>query len=154
MEIRFLTDCREFIPAIACLQQMEMYKIPSNRNLLKAIKKFEIRSKKRDGLPLTLVAFMDTLPVGSICLIDRELDSHTHLSPWIAPLFVSSHYRNRGIGKSLMEEAERLASSLGHKEIFLFTDAAREYYEKLNWETIETVYPTGKPTSFLMKKIV
>ncbi|PSP02598.1 MAG: hypothetical protein BRC47_07420 [Cyanobacteria bacterium QS_7_48_42] len=38
----------------------------------------------RNSLPLTLVAFLDTLPVGSVSLVNCDLDSHSHLKPWLA----------------------------------------------------------------------
>lgn len=154
MEIKYLADCPELIRTIACLQQMEMYKIPMNRNFSKAIEKFQIRSESRDKLPLTLVAFLDTLPVGSISILENELETHLNFSPWIATLFVSSHYRNRGIGKRLLVEAEKVITRLGHREVYLFTDDASNYYERLNWKKIETVHPVGKPISVIMKKTI
>jgi predicted N-acetyltransferase YhbS len=152
VEIKLLADCVEVIPAVACLQQMEMYSMRTNRNFKQAIEKFEHRSVHRNKLPISLVAFEDTLPVGSVSLIEHELESHKHLSPWVATLFVSSQYRNQGIGKSLMEEVEKIALEMGYDTLYLFTDKASEYYLKMNWISIENVTPKGKPASVLMQK--
>jgi predicted N-acetyltransferase YhbS len=152
VKIKLLADCPEVIPAVACLQQMEMYSILSNRNFKKAVAKFESRSVHRNKLPITFVAFEDTLPVGSVSLIEHELDSHNHLFPWVATLFVSSQYRNQGIGKRLMEEIESRALEMGYGTLYLFTDKASEYYLKMNWVPIETVTPKGKPVSIIMQK--
>ncbi|SFS77500.1 GNAT family N-acetyltransferase [Paenibacillus sp. BC26] len=152
MDIKVLSECAELIPAIACIQQMEM-RIPQNRNYQQAVAKFTQRSLNNNCLPLALVAIEDSLPVGSVSLIENELYSHSHLSPWVATLFVSSHYRGKGIGLRLMQEIELVASkSLGFKRLFLYTDSAAEYYRKINWQVVEVVKPQGRPESVLMSK--
>lgn len=85
MEIQFLADRPEIIPAIACLHQLEM-KLGAKSNYQRTIKRFSDRLN-RTKLPLALVAFADTLPVGSASLVESDSPhpNYSHLTPWQDP---------------------------------------------------------------------
>jgi predicted N-acetyltransferase YhbS len=87
------------------------------------------------------VAVEDTIPVGSVSLLENQLNTHPNRKLWIASLIVLEQYRGRGIGDALMRKAELSAVSLGYNSIFLFTHTAQSYYEKRGWEIVDTVEP-------------
>lgn len=102
---------------------------------------------------MTLVAVEDTIPVGSVTLLENQLESYSNLAPWIASIFVLAQYRGRGIGSRLMREVERFASSVGYNSIYLFTHTAKSYYEARGWHAIGTVEPPDvRYTSVVMSK--
>jgi predicted N-acetyltransferase YhbS len=128
MEIQFLADCPEVIPALACLHQLEM-KLGANSNYRKTVEKF-YRRCNRNSLPLSLVAFVDTLPIGIASLIECDLPSHSHLKPWLASLFVATPYQRRGIGYQLMQQIESIATKIGYQQLYLYTWTAEKYYHQ------------------------
>jgi len=150
MEIQFLADCPEVIPAIACLHQLEM-KLGVESNYQGSIDKFQQRCN-RDSLPLSLVAFVDTLLIGSASLVECDLPSHLHLQPWLASLFVATSYQRRGIGCQLMQQIESIAKNIGYQQLYLYTWTAEKYYYQLGWRAIDTVQSEGRPHSIVMQK--
>lgn len=151
MRIDYLADHPEWIHVIAFMHQLEMRK-PSERNFDWSIQQFSQRTN-RQFLPLALVAVEDTIPVGSVTLLENQLKSHSNLTPWVASLFVIEQYRGRRIGDRLMREAELLAVSMGYDSLFLFTHTAQSYYERRGWDTIDTVEPPDVPyASVIMSK--
>lgn len=149
VDIQFLADCPAVIPAIACLHQLELG-MGKGSNYCRTLERFRLRLN-RDSLPLTLVAFGDTLPVGSASLVKCDLDSHPHLEPWLASLFVATTYRNLGIGRCLIQEIEAIAAQ-AYQHLYLYTWTRTEYYRKLGWTVIDTARPEGFPESVVMQK--
>ncbi|MCP5781392.1 GNAT family N-acetyltransferase, partial [Klebsiella pneumoniae] len=60
------------------------------------------------------VALVSGFPSGLVLLIDNDLDSHAHLTPWLASLYVDPAFRNKGVGKQLIAAAENAARDQGH----------------------------------------
>lgn len=153
MKIDYLADRSEWIHLLAFMHQLEM-RTANERNFEWSIQRFAERTN-RHSLPLALVAVEDTIPVGSVSLLEQQLRSHSSFTPWVASLFVLEQYRNRGIGDRLMRELEIIASSMGHKSLFLFTHTAKGYYEKRGWQTIDTVQPPDvRFSSVVMSKVL
>ena len=71
-------------------------------------------------------------------LIDNDLDSHAHLTPWLASLYVDPAFRNKGIGKQLIAAAENAARDQGHSELYLYTDKP-DYYRAAGWQHHEAL---------------
>ena len=139
MEIQFIADRPEIIPAIACLHQLEM-KLGAKSNYQRTIKRFSDRLN-RTKLPLALVAFVDTLPVGSVSLVDCDLPQYPHLTPWLGSLFVATPYQKQGIGYQLIQQIEQIAAKMGYQHLYLFTWTAQAYYQKQGWTVIDTTVP-------------
>ncbi|MBC6417641.1 MAG: GNAT family N-acetyltransferase [Prochloron sp. SP5CPC1] len=144
MDIQLLADCPEVIPAIACLHQIEM-KLESRADYKRTVKQFQ-NQLNRDTLPLTLVAFVDTIPIGSVSLVESELPSHAHLSPWVGSLFVASAYQGRGIGHCLMEKITTMGYQMGYRQLHLYTPVPA-YFAKSGWTVIDTAQPEEYPKS-------
>ncbi len=139
MEIAYLADHPDWVPVVALMHQLTM-RMPSERNYDHSLQMFAARGN-RDKLPIALVAIEDSIPVGSVSLVQRQLNVGDACSPWLAGLFVLAEYRKRGVADALMREAEQLAVALGHHRLYLFTHTAELYYRKRDWENIGTVHP-------------
>jgi GNAT superfamily N-acetyltransferase len=59
------------------------------------------REARMSGCPCAWVAFVDEAPVGSVSLIEHNMDTRRELTPWLAALFVLPSHRGRGIGTAL-----------------------------------------------------
>lgn len=128
----------------------------SERTLQKDIKKFEI-SINKDKAPLTIVYIEEkrNVPVamGSIWLNDSQRwPDH---NPWITGIYVHEDCRNQGLAKSIMNNLETIAKSIGIPEIYLTASAATALYENLEYDVLEKreapETPTGVQTLFSKK---
>lgn len=88
-------------------------------------------------MPIRLVAVSDGKCVGTVTFIDNDFPGKTY-TPWLGGLYVDVPYRNRGIGRSLIERVKQIAKDMGYNEVYLGTDNAGQYYKRLGWECVET----------------
>ncbi|HTU75790.1 MAG TPA: GNAT family N-acetyltransferase [Trebonia sp.] len=63
----------------------------------------------------------------------------TGLTPWIKGLYVIPSGRRQGIGGILVRRCEAWAASLGHQDLYLYTErysAGLARHERLSWRAI------------------
>ncbi|MEJ2571247.1 MAG: GNAT family N-acetyltransferase [Anaerolineales bacterium] len=113
---------------------------------------------KRSGktsIPLTLVALDQKIPIGSVSLVEHDLDSRPDLSPWVASVVVRSDYQRQGAGTALMRRIETEAVKLGIKKLYLFTPDMEVFYRTLNWVTIgQEIFKKRFEVTLMEKKIL
>lgn len=85
------------------------------------------KSSSCDAIPLSLLAFADDKPIGTINLIENDDEKRTHLRPWLAALYVQPNARHHGVGSALVYELARRAAALGIGELYLGTDNSGFY---------------------------
>ena len=83
---------------------------------------------KHDQIPLSLVAWVDQQPVGTISLIENDDSDRPHLRPWLAALYVDPPFRRIGVGSRLVNGLKQRAASMGIEAMFLGTDQP-EFYQ-------------------------
>lgn len=92
-----------------------------------------------DGLPVVLAAMEDAVFLGTGSLIaDDELPGAPEPGPWIAALYVEPSARRRGIGGALVGALVERARSLGHREVYLYTEHGETWYHRLGWTSLRT----------------
>ena len=89
------------------------------------------------GIPLTLIAYHNSIPVGTASLQHDDMETRKNLWPWLACVYVKQNFRNKGIGSLLCNRIHELAVCMGLSKIYLFTPDMESFYIKLNWKTIE-----------------
>lgn len=82
------------------------------------------------------VALWNDVPAGMALLIDNDLDTHPHLTPWLASVYVTPEHRRHRLGAGLVKAVEQKASELGFAELYLYTDLP-DYYRRLDWSDFE-----------------
>ncbi|AKR57426.1 N-acetyltransferase [Youhaiella tibetensis] len=105
-----------------------------------------------EGRQAALVALVDDVPAGSVFLTDRDLQTHRHLRPWLAGLYVLPEFRGQGVGEALMAAALDRAAYFGYDATYLYT-AAPDYYRKRNWQTLETVLIGEEPHAIMQFRL-
>jgi len=98
------------------------------------------------GVPSTYVAVseQDGSPIGSVCLVVEDMDTHPELSPWLANLFVAPSFRGLGIGTALTRHAMAKASETGVETLHLYTSTATSLYEGLGWRLLFREHREGE----------
>lgn len=100
----------------------------------------EFRSQGVGSIPTTMILLEGSELVGSVSLIETDLETLPPYTPWLASLYVHPNFRGRGWGKLLVHTAIREAAKLGVDRLYLFTPEHEAFYRKLGWE-VEGYYP-------------
>jgi len=137
MHIRYLADCHEAIPQVARWLFDEWGRFLPGASVERGIARLQERLH-RDSIPLTLVATDAEAVLGTVSLVNCDMEARPDLSPWSASLYVESGRRRRGIGSALVEAAVRESKRLGINSLFLFTDTSESLYAKHGWKRIES----------------
>ena len=96
-----------------------------------------IRTCHKDALPVRFVAKAGIKCVGTVSLVQNDL-LYRDYAPWLASLYVDPAHRKQGVGRALVDRAKAAAASMGFSDIYLRTEHAGGYYEKLGWEYVES----------------
>jgi polyamine oxidase len=134
--IENLVDHPQFGSVLATWHVCEWGHLYPNSVWNETIAQQEFAFMQRDSIPLTLLALDDLSGelLGSASLIaDDDLKGFTHLSPWLASLYVVPSARGRGIARELTNVISLAARRLGHPYTYLFTSGQEEYYRERGW---------------------
>jgi len=103
---------------------------------------------------VALVAELDGEAVGTGLLIDREpVTKHPGLAPFLAGLFVIDTARNQGVGEALVRAIEDHARAHGFARLWLYTDSAQAFYERLGWTVSEAFDWDGDPFALMVREV-
>ncbi|SRR5258707_11325289 len=117
------------------------------------------RQAGADQIPGTLVAVVERVPVGAICLVDGDMPGHdavAGLSPWIKGLYVDQPARRQGYATLLMSRCETWAAALGRDILYLYTErgsGAEQLYKRLAWQIIRDDHYDGIAVSVMCKHL-
>ncbi|PYE87176.1 GNAT family N-acetyltransferase [Phyllobacterium leguminum] len=90
-------------------------------------------------VPVALIAHDQGEYLGSVLLIENDLDDRQQYTPWIAALWVEPESRRQGIAAKLIEAARREAAFQGYGLCYLCaTPDNTPYYIARGFEQIET----------------
>ncbi|NVM26775.1 MAG: GNAT family N-acetyltransferase [Desulfobacterales bacterium] len=147
IRIELLADNSHLIGAIEKWFEDEWPGYYGPRGLGNARKELETCCN-RIKLPIALVAVNDNGVYGTVAL-KSESASHTHLSPWLAALYVTPEMRRKGLGLRLVKAVEKLAIEMGSKTIYARSDTAADFFERMGWTGIDkTVFQGQELTIF------
>lgn len=92
-----------------------------------------------DQIPLTLVASLDSRPVGTATLLEHDAGTEQwpDFSPWLAGVYVVPGFRRCGVGSALVKAVECKAADLGVGRLYLSTVDRQEFYAGLGWQLID-----------------
>jgi GNAT superfamily N-acetyltransferase len=96
-----------------------------------------------------LVAKLDGVLAGTYLLVRSELKPCHPLSG----LFVAPEHRRQGIGKVLVKSIEDQARRRGNRRLYLYTDSATHYYERLGWTGVDQVDWSGFLTTLMAREL-
>jgi GNAT superfamily N-acetyltransferase len=100
-----------------------------------------------------LIATRGGVAAGTCLLVSSEIDPVHAVSPWLAGLYVAPEHRRFGVGTALVRAVEDQARARGHSRLYLYTDDARPFYERLGWKTVDRVDWKGFPTELMERDL-
>src|SRR5690606_11597556 len=111
VRIEYLADHAGAIPQLARWHHAEWAALFPHVNL--ADREARLRDRVRRGsIPIGFVALANDAIVGMGSLIACDLESHSHLSPWLAGVLVAPTHRGMGVGSALSERIVTEARAL------------------------------------------
>lgn len=135
MEIDYLVDHPEFIPALARWHHAQWSDLSPEGTFENRME--ELRAHVRGRIPTTVVAHAGGVLLGSASLVESDMDTRPDLTPWLASVFVAPEHRRRGIGSVLVERVVDEARALGFVTLHLFTMDQEPLYAGLGWSVLE-----------------
>ena len=87
-------------------------------------------------LPIAIVALDEGGVCGTAALKQQSVDSHAHLSPWLAALLVDPTKRHRGIGTRLVQAIEELARQMKYEALYVGAGLDAPLYERRGWTRV------------------
>jgi len=102
---------------------------------------------------VALLAKVDDVAAGTCLLVRSELESRHALSPWLAGLYVVPECRRFGVGAELVRAIEDQARRRGHRELYLYTTGAADYYARLGWQVRDLIDWKGVATALMARDL-
>lgn len=134
MSILAIEERPSFATAVAAWIEHEWERLPIH-DYFEAVSS-HVRWPRK--LPRCFIALLKGELVGTVSLLENDLETRPDLNPWLGCLFVPQKYRRRGIGTELTKFAERCAFfDLRITRLFLFTEDQEQLYRQLGWRRIE-----------------
>lgn len=149
VRIDSLDACREAIPSLAAWHHAEWSSITPELSVADRIAGFEERAR-RGSVPTGFVALRGGEVAGMACLVDCDIETHGHLTPWLATVLVGPEHRGHGVGSALSRHAMREAWALGFQTLYLFTFDRQPFYERLGWTYREQAMLAGRPGAIML----
>ncbi len=136
MILSYLDEHLDAIPMLARWHHDQWFHVTSHLTLEDRIAGFRARAR-RGSIPTAFVALIDGSVVGMACLLEHDIDSHRHLTPWLTTVLVGPEHRGKGIGTALIRRAVDGAAQLGFDRLYLFTYDKEQYYARLGWSVVD-----------------
>jgi GNAT superfamily N-acetyltransferase len=138
IEIRELAECSEVAANIAEWHWPE-WEPGSPDGTIDGLRRMLASWTAPHGVPCIFVAFQGDEPVGSVALVSHDMEQPEQrfvgLTPWLSGLFVIPDARRQGAGAALVTACQRRAELLGFANLYLYTQTAEGFYERLDWAT-------------------
>ena len=91
-----------------------------------------------ETIPAALIAHDGSAFLGTVSLIDIDMEARPQYTPWVAALWVDEQQRSHGIGSALLKAATEKARDLNFSEVYLCAEANKhDYYAARGWVLIE-----------------
>ena len=152
MKLAYLADHPEFYPLVAQWNWDEWHTLLVERSAahFEAWLRANVR---RDAIPTTLLAFEGAAVVGTVSVMDYDLELSNDLSPWLASLYVPPSHRGKGLGRALVQAAIDEAMRLGFRSLYLYTPGQEAFYSTLGWKRVEAIRYRDQPITIMRRSL-
>lgn len=143
MNIVYLVDHPQYIPTLAAWHhEMWSHLNPGDTEAARA-DRLRLHTG-RPGIPTTLLALEGETLLGSASLVQNDLTTHPHLTPFLASVYVAPAHRHQGVASALVRRMRDEVTQLGLPQFYLITPDQQRLYARLGWREVEQVYYRGE----------
>ena len=150
MLIEYLADRGDLIPELAELHLAEWGYLRPGQTLDDRLAALNACLGK-GSIPSAVVAAEGDELMGSALLVEHDMSRRKDLSPWLAGVFVKSHFRRSGVAAALIRRIESEATGMGVPRLYLYTDKEAAYYAKRGWGQLESCDYRGVAVTVMSK---
>lgn len=148
MQIDYLVNHPHFIPTLAAWHHEMWGELAPGSTVEKRIARLTSHVGQ-PAVPTTLVAFEQETVFGSASLVQNDLMTHPHLTPFLASVYVGEPYRRCGIASALVERIAIETAKLGVAKLYLITPDQQALYARLGWSEEEVVDYRGERVTLM-----
>lgn len=148
MNILDLKEEPEHIPTLANWHHNEWAHLNPDDSLQKRIEKMQ-SYLGRGLIPSTFIAKERNRLAGSAAIVKHDMDTRLELSPWLASVFVTPEYRQKGIGTKLVLHVMEKAKNEDINTLYLFTPNREKFYKELGWSTFSEELYRGQEVTVM-----
>ncbi len=106
------------------------------------------------AIPTTLIAFEGKTLFGSASMVENDLRTYPHLSPFLASVYVAEPYRRRGIASALVQRVMAEVQAMGIAKLYLITPDQQALYGRLGWQRLQEVPYRGKEVTLMVADLM
>jgi GNAT superfamily N-acetyltransferase len=105
------------------------------------------------AIPTTLIAFDGATLLGSASVVENDLRSYPHLSPFLASVYVAEAYRRRGIASALVQRVMAEVQDMGLAKLYLITPDQQAFYGRLGWQPLQEMPYRGEAITLMVASL-
>ena len=98
-----------------------------------ANEKFKNIYAKDDNIPFGIAMFKNNELIGFLVFKYNCLEKYPQYTPWISDVMIFDEFRNQGYGTKMIDEALHILKEFGYGKVYLWTDKAPVFYEKIGF---------------------
>ncbi len=148
MQIDFLVNHLHHLPLLAEWQHAMWGHLDPTATLAGRIARLSSHVG-RPAIPTTVIAFEGETLFGATSIVENDLRTHPHLSPFIASVYIGEPYRRRGIAAALVQRMMQEAAGMGVAKLYLITPDQQALYGRLGWERMDEVPYRGEEVTLM-----
>jgi len=95
--------------------------------------KFKNIYAKDDNIPFGIAMFENDDLIGFLVFKHTCLEKYPQYTPWISDVMIFDEFRKQGYGKKMIEAALSILKEFGYDQVYLWTDKAPIFYEKIGF---------------------
>ncbi len=105
---------------------------------------YHSRTAVLSGIPCALVALDEGRLVGTIAILEEDMDIREDLWPWLGCLVVAPSERGKGIASRLIVEGLKLSATIKIPKIFAWTEKLSPHLRAAGWKYLASPSYQGK----------
>ncbi len=91
------------------------------------------------------IAIVNCNDIIGFCTLRLDtLKYYPEFNPWICSVMIFDKYRRQGYGKILINYAKEEYKKLGYDKVFIWTDKAPNFYEKIGFSYVQDILKNDK----------